>query len=71
MSARQLQPTTDDEWPEWWFRLGLGDPDLWRGSVLLRSLPTRWISSDLPPWRSATSETTSAGWWQRLADGHG
>ena len=28
MSARQLQPTTDDEWPEWWFRLGRGDPDL-------------------------------------------
>ena len=28
MSARQLQPTTDDEWPEWWLRLGLGDPDL-------------------------------------------
>lgn len=28
MSARQHQPTTDDAWPEWWFRLGLGDPDL-------------------------------------------
>jgi len=28
MSARQLQPTTDDEWPDWWLRLGLADPDL-------------------------------------------